>query len=220
MNYFSHGCRFLDDPYFLAGTAVPDLLNVVDRNVKARSVKAKLWCDDPDPKMAALARGVVQHHADDHWFHGTRAFTEVSGKLTVEIRARLPLEHLCPAWFLGHILVEILLDSRLILVFPGRLDRYYDRMSEVDGAWLEEAVSRIAGKPAAGMQRVLAGFQRWRFLSDYQADDTLRDRLNNIMQRVGLPPLPDAVAEVFPSGRAAVQERLWELLPFGPDALD
>ena len=33
MNYFAHGVRFLEDPYFLAGTAVPDWLSVVDRRV-------------------------------------------------------------------------------------------------------------------------------------------------------------------------------------------
>ena len=29
MNYFAHAIRFLDDPYFLSGTALPDWLSVV-----------------------------------------------------------------------------------------------------------------------------------------------------------------------------------------------
>ena len=37
MNYFAHGYAFLDDPYFLAGTAVPDWLSVIDRRMRARS---------------------------------------------------------------------------------------------------------------------------------------------------------------------------------------
>ena len=31
MNYFAHALPFLDQPYFMAGTAVPDWLTVVDR---------------------------------------------------------------------------------------------------------------------------------------------------------------------------------------------
>ena len=40
MNYFAHGRHFIDQPYLLAGTAVPDWLNVVDRSVRARPARA------------------------------------------------------------------------------------------------------------------------------------------------------------------------------------
>ena len=36
MNFFSHGFRYLDQPYLLAGTAVPDWLSYVDRKIRAR----------------------------------------------------------------------------------------------------------------------------------------------------------------------------------------
>ena len=37
MNYYTHGLRFIGDPYFLAGTACPDWLSVSDRQVRLRS---------------------------------------------------------------------------------------------------------------------------------------------------------------------------------------
>ena len=37
MNYFAHGWNYVDAPYVLAGTAVPDWLSVVDRRVRARA---------------------------------------------------------------------------------------------------------------------------------------------------------------------------------------
>ena len=40
MNYFAHGREFVDEPYFLAGTAVPDWLSVVDRPTRIRSRQA------------------------------------------------------------------------------------------------------------------------------------------------------------------------------------
>ncbi len=40
MNYLSHGFRFVDDPYFVAGTALPDWMSVLDRRNRARSTVA------------------------------------------------------------------------------------------------------------------------------------------------------------------------------------
>ena len=59
MNYFAHGRTFIDDPYFLAGTAVPDWLCVVDRRVRARSKPASDLIRDSDLRVAAVARAVV-----------------------------------------------------------------------------------------------------------------------------------------------------------------
>ena len=36
MNYLAHGFRFTDEPYFLAGTAAPDWLSVIDRKMRLR----------------------------------------------------------------------------------------------------------------------------------------------------------------------------------------
>ena len=58
MNYLAHGWRFSDQPYFLAGTAVPDWLSVIDRKMRARGKTAALFVDDADEKLAALARGI------------------------------------------------------------------------------------------------------------------------------------------------------------------
>ena len=37
MNYFAHGRSFIDHPYLLAGTAVPDWLNLVARRSRIRT---------------------------------------------------------------------------------------------------------------------------------------------------------------------------------------
>jgi hypothetical protein len=41
MNYFAHARPFLDQPYFMAGTGVPDWLTVVDRRVRLRAKHAE-----------------------------------------------------------------------------------------------------------------------------------------------------------------------------------
>ena len=53
MNYFAHGYAFVDDPWFLAGTAVPDWLNVSDRGVRVRERQAEPWSTTPTRAVGA-----------------------------------------------------------------------------------------------------------------------------------------------------------------------
>jgi hypothetical protein len=217
MNYFAHGRAFVDDPYFLAGTAVPDWLNVVARRVKARSKHAQAFVEDSDSRMAALARGIVQNHADDGWFHETTAFAELSWQLTARVRdALLPDDGLRPS-FLGHILVELLLDSALIADDPERLDAYYAALTVVDAEFVERAVGRIATGAPERLAEFVPLFIRERFLWDYADDGKLWVRLNQVMRRVKLPPQPEAFRELLPEARRLVERRKAELLSEPPD---
>src|SRR5690348_6772891 len=92
MNYFAHGLRWIDDPYVLAGTALPDWLNVVDRKTRVRSRQAVLHLESHDAIVALVARGVIQHHADDRWFHETEAFTSLSLEFCRQLRELLPAD--------------------------------------------------------------------------------------------------------------------------------
>lgn len=212
MNYFAHGRRYTDDPYFLAGTAVPDWLSVVDRKVRARRRNAVRFVEDDDPRVAALARGVVQHHHDDQWFHQTRAFAELNLEFTVAIRDRLGTEAGFRPSFLGHILVEILLDAVLIEAEPARLDAYYAAMNRLDPQLVGAAVNRMATRTTPLLAALVPRFSAERFLYDYRDDAKLLWRLNHVMRRVKLPQLPVSLGEYFPEARRRVAERQSELL--------
>ncbi len=83
MNYFAHGIRFLDRPWFLAGTALPDWLSVIDRRVRLRPKLLTPIADGSSTVEAELAAGALRHIEDDRWFHKTRAFAEATaGRLT------------------------------------------------------------------------------------------------------------------------------------------
>jgi hypothetical protein len=55
-------------------------------------------------------------------------------------------------------------------------------------------------------------FIRERFLWDYGDDGKLWFRLNQVMRRVKLPPLPEAFRELLPEARRLVEQRKTELL--------
>jgi hypothetical protein len=212
MNYFAHGRPFTEQPYFLAGTAVPDWLNVVARKVKVRSRHARPFIEDADPRVAALARGIEQHHFDDRWFHTTDAFAELSWQFTVLIRDHLEADDGLRPSFLGHILVELLLDACLIESCPHALEAYYQALAAVDRLWLETAVGRMATGYPGSLADFLPLFIRERFLWDYLDDGKLCYRLNQVMRRVGLAVLPDTFADLLPEMRRQVTRRQQELL--------
>ena len=212
MNYFAHGRRFVDDPYFLAGTAVPDWLSVVDRKVRARRKHAAQLVDDADLRVAALARGIVQHHHDDNWFHQTRAFAELSLEFTVAIRDLLAAEAGFRPSFLGHILVEILLDAALIEHEPERLDAYYAALQTIDARLVGHTVNRLATRSTPLLAELIPRFTAERFLDDYADDERLLWRLNHVMRRVKLPELPTALCDFLARARLRVAQRQAELL--------
>ena len=207
MNYFTHGRLFLDRPYFLAGTAIPDWLSVIDRRIRVRTKHAQPLIPDHDAVTSELAAGVVQHHADDRWFHQTRAFAELSLEFSATIRDTLPPDNGLRPSFLGHILVEILLDDVLVAEAPEKLDAYYDALMTIDGQTVAAFVERATGKSADGMNKFIQLFLKARFLYDYADNGKLLYRLNNVMKRVGLSSIPNDMLSILPGLRSIVRKR-------------
>jgi hypothetical protein len=213
VNYFAHGIRFVDRPLFLAGTAVPDWLSVIDRSVRLRPRQVGPCVDAGDADVAELAAGVLQHLEDDRWFHRTRAFFEVTGTVAALFRAHVTADDRFRASFLGHIVTELLLDRVLHEQHPAHLDRYYRALADVDPRSLVDMLRRMTGTELTRLGGFVSLFLRERFLYDYAEPARLRRRLNQVMHRVRLPELPVAAITVFEAGVDVVRERLRELLP-------
>ena len=165
-----------------------------------------------DPRIAEVAAGIVQHHHDDRWFHQTRAFAELSLQLTTSVRAVLSHDDGFRPSFLGHILVEILLDAALIAEAPDRLDAYHEALQSVDPQLVGDVVNQLATRPSELWPVFIPHFCAERFLYDYLEDAKLLSRLNRVMRRLQLPPLPDEFQAILPAARHAVGQRRQELL--------
>lgn len=213
MNYFAHGREFVDNPYFLAGTAVPDWLSVVDRKTRVRSRQALAHLAADCPLVRAVAAGIVRHCHDDNWFHGTVAFTQLSLDFTRQIRDHLGQDAGFRPYFVGHILVEMLLDAELIEAHPAMLTAYYRAVDRLDAPRVAEAVGRMGrGEGASRLAGFIPLFSADQFLWDYLDDAKLLVRLNQVMRRATLPALPASFARLLPAFRRAVAERQEELL--------
>ncbi|MCA9024443.1 MAG: hypothetical protein KDA86_04445 [Planctomycetaceae bacterium] len=213
VNYFAHGIRYLDRPYFLVGTAMPDFLSVVDRRVRFRSRHVEPVASDPHANTSEFAAGVLQHLEDDRWFHKTRGFFEVTSELTVLFRKHVDGDDRFRASFLGHVVTELLLDRVLIADHPGTLDRYYEAWLQIDRELVQQLVNRMSREPTDRLAAGLRLFQEERFLYDYADSERLLYRLNQVMKRVKLPPLPESTIIVLTEGEKIVRDCWRDLLP-------
>ncbi len=213
MNYFAHALRFLDRPYFVAGTAVPDWLSVVDRQVRVRVKLIEPHLLGDGSPQSEVAAGAWQHLHDDGWFHSTRAFFEVSTTLAVRFRELLGPDDSHRTSFLGHIVTELLIDAELIERNPGQVERYYEVLRGIQPLAVQQAVNAMAKFPTDNLARLIPRFLDERFLPDYLSDQRLLHRLNQVMQRVKLPPIPAEAASVLKLARPLIRDRLCDLLP-------
>ncbi len=212
MNYFAHALPFLDDPYFAVATGVPDWLSVVDRRMRLRIKHVEPFLVDADVIQAAVAGGVRQHLVDDAQFHGTRAFVETNLELSSLMRDVLDGETGMRPGFLGHLLAEVLLDAALVAEYPVKVEQYYGLLESTDAAAIEAAVNRMAPRSTERLATMIGLFARERILWDYAEDDKLFRRLNQVMRRVKLQPLPDGFVEILPAARRMVTGRREEML--------
>ena len=213
MNYFAHSLRFLDRPYFVVGTNVPDWLSVVDRQVRMRSKLVEPFMLNDGSVQSEVAAGVWQHLDDDRWFHQTRAFTQLSADLAVKFREALTPDESLRAGFLGHIVTELLIDAELIERHPGQIERYYDVLRSIEPLAVQQAINAMAKLPTEQIVPLIPRFIDERFIPDYLADDRLLRRLNQVMRRVKLPPLPAEAESVLRLARPLIRDRLSDLLP-------
>ncbi|QDU81387.1 hypothetical protein Pla110_31280 [Polystyrenella longa] len=213
MNFFAHGIRFLDEPYFLVGTAIPDMLSVADRKVRMRSRLVEPHVDGSGSEVDLVARGVLQHLNDDDWFHTTLPFYDLSGKLSLMFRELQPPSDKFYPGFLGHIVTEMLLDAVLIEQFPGKIEQYYHAFEEIEPGKIEEVVNLMGTRQTDRLAPLIPRFSHERFLEDYLDLSKMLYRLNQVMRRVTLAPLPDETVELLIEMKIMVERNWRGLLP-------
>jgi len=215
MNYFAHALRFLDRPYFLAGVSAPDWLTAADRSLRLQAGHVAEFLADAEDAATEVAAGILQHFQDDLLFHSTPAFAETSWQLTAQVRDALHGETGLRPAFVGHLLVELLLDAVLIAAEPERLHTYYRTLETLDAAQVEHIINRMTPQRTNKLAPFIELFRRQRVLWDYLVDEKLLLRVEQVMRRVGFDPINDSLAGVLPAARSLILRRKDALFPLG-----
>jgi hypothetical protein len=142
--------------------------------------------------------------------------------LAVELRDRLPGDAGFRPMFVGHVLIEMLLDSFWIRENQALAIQYYAALASTRFQTIQHCVNTITNKPTEQMVEVLERFTDAQFLYDYQDPEKLLLRLNQVMKRVNLAVLPAEIADWLPAAEKLVESRRQRLLtppdgtnPFG-----
>jgi len=217
MNFLSHAIPYLtsssfDSPLLAVSTGIPDWLTVVDRKIRARGKLAEQHVNSADPELSDVAKGILLHISDDRWFHGTQAFVETNMELALQLRDQLPGDAGFRPSFVGHILIEMLLDGLWIRDDRNHADAYYAAIRQAPPATIERCVNVITGKPTTKLAAVIDRFTEIQFLYDYLDHEKMLMRLNQVMNRVGLPPLPATIVGWLPEAQDLVESRRRPLL--------
>ncbi len=212
MNFLSHAIPYFDKPLLAISTGIPDWLSVIDRKIRARRKLAEQFSDSEDDEMSQVANGIIRHIEDDRWFHGTEAFVDTNMHLAVQLRDLLPDDAGFRPTFVGHILIELLLDAYWIRDDKSTADRYYAMLADVSSETVQRCVNQITGKPTKEIVGTIQRFIEMRFLYDYLDFDRLFMRLNQVLQRVGLQAMPDSVVDWLPKANELVESRRLRLL--------
>lgn len=212
MNYLAHGYRFLQDPLFAAGTAVPDWLGVVDRKVRVRSRRLRSITGQFDEPTNAVITGILQHLADDDTFHRDPTFLMLESEIGRAFRRLMPdpYDHRPP--FLGHIVTELMLDAWIAEQNPSILPRYYDAMRSVDENFIQSTVNQVATQETSHLAYFIRKFREIEFLYDYLDDDRMLVRLNQVLHRVKLPALDAECTAVLCQARILLRSHGKSLL--------
>ena len=202
MNYLSHGYRFFDQPLFLAGTIVPDWLSVVNRRVRARKrLVLPVVHNTKDDRIRQVGLGILQHHHDDDTFHRCEHFMQLEAQLAAEFRQHMPDKFDHRPGFLGHIVVELMLDNTIAANHPTYLDRFYEAVGSVDAELVQTAVNQMSVRKTDKLAWFIGRFLQERFLYDYADDRGMFFRLNQVLTRVRLPHMPDSCLSVLSFAR-------------------
>ena len=222
MNYLAHGYRFLERPLFVAGTAVPDWLSVVNRRVRARRRLVQPVVESTRSGFVRqVGQGILQHHADDDAFHRSEAFQQMEGILCGRFRSLMPDPYDHRPGFLGHIVVELMLDAALARQHASLLDEYYCAMDHVDVQVVEDVVNQMVTQPTDRLAFFIRRFREERFLYDYMDDQRMLFRLNQVLKRVGLSQMTLEFTSILAEARSMLIDRAAELLCILPEvALD
>lgn len=205
MNFLCHALPYHNRPIVAICTGMPDFLSVIDRKIRARGRMAAPFLDSDDAVMRDVASGITAHIDDDRWFHGGETFARLNLEFAVALRDLLPGDSGFRPTFLGHILIEMLLDANYLLQDRAIVDRYYALFATAPSMQIQECVNQITGKPTDQIASTIDRFADVGFLYDYAENDSLLMRLNQVMKRVGLDQLPDTLLDWLPTARQQVR---------------
>lgn len=139
MNSLSHYYLDKDHPsvYFKLGVVFPDLLRGFNQKLRRQ-----VFPDIPDlPEEKALKSGILRHYQVDKIFHNLEVFEQLNTEVLNLLATNTQIKH--RAWYLAHILPEMLIDKVLQEKNTGITASFYADLRKVEEEVVFNYLSRL-----------------------------------------------------------------------------
>lgn len=185
MNFLSH--YFFDqhssDPYYILGIALPDLSKSHNRRWNIHPAKNEDVLSK-SPEIQSIYKGWKKHLSVDELFHEAPFFKHYSHIITEKMR-EIPFENkLVKPFMIGHVGLELILDT--LLIKNKKLDptKFYDSLNACELSPIMEFLKLNGIENPESFKEFYAKFLEYRYLLSYQNNESIVYALNRIQYRL------------------------------------
>jgi hypothetical protein len=165
--------------YHTLGTVLPDLLKNADKNINLHPEKLL----HPDPLINDIIIGWKKHLEVDRYFHSSNFFIFHSSKLRQSLEPAIkgsPVK----SFFLGHIALELILDSLLLTTGRVSTDDFYAHLAGCRAEVIREFLNFSGLAETETFIHFYENFKRSRYLETYSETQQIAYALRRICMRV------------------------------------
>ncbi|WP_158827974.1 ACP phosphodiesterase [Mucilaginibacter lacusdianchii] len=181
MNFLSHYYfdRDTSNCYHVLGTVLPDLLKNADKNIVLHPEKLQ----HPHPAIRAMIGGWKKHLEIDRHFHSSDFFVTHSHQLKLQLRPVIEGSPVKP-FFLGHIALELILDSLLLTTGQVLADDFYEHLNSCNQQIISEFLAFSGMAHPEVFIRFFEKFKKERYLHSYAQTEQIAYALKRICMRI------------------------------------
>lgn len=188
MNFVAH--YYLDkdstDSLFFIGIATPDLVSAFDRSVRLKKGTLPTLQNTESSSQQSFYQGVQRHFEGDRIFHNSNFFHQETRFLTQKLKDTFGPTYTPRAFFVAHILLELVLDRILIMQHNDLLFRFYNHFEQKDVKELAELTRWVCKAPMFGYENFLQKFSERKFLYNYTEWEYLIKVTCSILKKVNI----------------------------------
>ena len=189
MNFLSHFYfdRNNTNAYEVLGAVLPDLLKNANKTWNPHPEKHQELFKD-NSNHAALLTGWKKHLQVDNLFHNSDFFKHHQHQIKLCLRDNLIGSPIKP-FFLGHVSLELMLDSLLITEELINVESFYSHLNQVDIAELTSFLTRCKIPDIDHFLHFFHLFKKEEYLYSYAQSEKITYALKRICMRIWDNPI-------------------------------
>ena len=183
MNFLSHYYfdRKKDNPYEVLGMLLPDLLKNVDKNWNPHPEKKEYLFENNHHQEILI--GWKRHLAVDKLFHNSAFFIHHQHQIKLCLKDSLIGSPVKP-FFLGHVSLELLLDSLLITKGLINIDSLYKVLNQIENPVINSFLALNGIDKPDPFFKYFEAFKKEEYLHSYSQTEKVSYALKRICMRI------------------------------------